>query len=433
MISLHEIKRTIKSVVSESRRDLKRGRIKLSEIYNMIMEKMLDDFEYVRRDDPSMQNYIQKRKETAFTYDATVDPERDKQKRAYLHPASVPVNDKDNQPIYIINKKGKKVRYNGVKNDANGEQYDIDFLRRTIMARPKKMLQTNAKMLKSGGVKVFYYNIGMPALAGLAVDEGTGDFIEVNTCPGAGACKLFCYAREGGYIQWKSVFEGQARKLNFLINDPAGFKNKLAAEIGSQYKTRTRKGEKMVVRWHDAGDFFSPSYFKIAKELAQEFPGVKFYGYSKIASSFEGQLPNLVMNFSTDAQMKEKQQVDIYKTKLSIVLTDISEKELKEFMEKKEVMNKDGEMEEQWVWTDLKGFKYRVAAKYNGKVFAAKSQHGEQQIVVNPDTLLSYDEMEKIPENPNTPLKWNVIVRPQGDGDDSASRSDVWITFLIMH
>ena len=46
------------------------------------------------------------------------------------------------------------------------------------------------------------------------------------------------------------------------------------------------------------------------------------------------------------------------------------------------------------------------------------------------NNLLTYDEMNETP--PGEKLKWNVIVMP-GDGDESASRSDVLGTYLIIH
>ena len=63
---------------------------------------------------------------------------------------------------------------------------------------------------------------------------------------------------------------------------------------------------------------------------------------------------------------------------------------------------------------NLKKLKERLAAKYN----------------VSDTSILTYDEMMKI--SPGKEMKYNVIVRP-GDGDDSANRSDVLGTYLLIH
>jgi hypothetical protein len=62
----------------------------------------------------------------------------------------------------------------------------------------------------------------------------------------------------------------------------------------------------------------------------------------------------------------------------------------------------------------LKILKKKLALKYN----------------MPEDSVITYDEMMKIPVGDKP--KWNVIVKP-GDGDDSANRSDVVGTWLLIH
>ena len=142
--------------------------------------------------------------------------------------------------------------------DENDRKFDLDKLKAAIITRPVKLLKQNEKITHSGGETAQYYNIGLPALKGLAVNEKTGDFVVVDTCPGAGACKVYCYAKKGGYVQWKASSLSQTRQLNFLLDDPDGYKAKLKAELASAEKKYGKKDTKVVVRWHDAGDFFSP-------------------------------------------------------------------------------------------------------------------------------------------------------------------------------
>jgi hypothetical protein len=47
------------------------------------------------------------------------------------------------------------------------------------------------------------------------------------------------------------------------------------------------------------------------------------------------------------------------------------------------------------------------------------------------DTIVTYDEMNRIPEGPKP--KWNVVVFPAGHGDLGASRLDVSKQFLMFH
>ena len=76
-----------------------------------------------------------------------------------------------------------------IKNE-EGREYDLDSLRKEIMTRPASILGQNAKMQHSETGTEAIFDIGLPALKGLAVNEKTGQFVVVDTCPGAGACKI---------------------------------------------------------------------------------------------------------------------------------------------------------------------------------------------------------------------------------------------------
>lgn len=119
-----------------------------------------------------------------------------------------------------------------IKNGAD-QTYDQEKLKSAIKARPEKILKQNKKMEKSAGENTIFFDIGLPALVGLAVNEQTNQFIVVNTCPGAGACKVYCYAKKGGYVQWKDASMSQTRLLNYLVNDPQGFKTQFENELRS--------------------------------------------------------------------------------------------------------------------------------------------------------------------------------------------------------
>ena len=117
----------------------------------------------------------------------------------------------------------------------NGETYDLEALAADITVRPNKLLKQNAKMQHTEGPykgqTEIYFDLGLPALNGLGYNEEKKEFVEINTCPGAGECKTFCYALKGGYVQWENVAISQTRRLNYLYNDPVGFFEQLNTEI----------------------------------------------------------------------------------------------------------------------------------------------------------------------------------------------------------
>jgi hypothetical protein len=359
--------------------------------------------------------------------------------------------------------------------DENDKTFDLDKLKSAITTRPEKILKQNEKITHSGGGSTVYFNIGLPALKGLAVNEKTGDFVIVDTCPGAGACKVYCYAKKGGYVQWKASSLSQTKQLNFLLNDPAGYKAKLESEIRaeqSKYKDKNLsidkkrrkvllkvfkkdtvddilKGKldqgaidsvirnrnlsplsttdtKLVIRWHDAGDFFSDDYLDLAYSVAKDFPDVDFYAYTKMASVSKGSKPsNFKMNFSAGADPSQEKQINLQTTKHSTVvpkpmfadLVDRVEIPDPTFKFNPKKPDKKAKLIKKLIYKSpdaVKILKKKLALKYN----------------MPEDSVITYDEMMKIPVGDKP--KWNVIVKP-GDGDDSANRADVVGTWLLIH
>ena len=300
-----------------------------------------------------------------------------------------------------------------VKNEA-GKKYNTEALKSAIMQRPKSILGQNAKMQHSETGTEAVYDIGLPALKGLAVNENTGEFVVVDTCPGAGACKTYCYAMKGSYVMFKAVSLGLSRMLNFLLNDPEGFAAKLNDEIAEAKLKNAKKGAKTVVRWHDAGDFFSEQYLDMAYAVANANPGVSFYAYTKMGDVANASRPkNFNMNFSQGASSEQEKKVDIVRTKHSKVVPkdmffDLIDRDGNN-------LNKDSKGRMQFASPEKrKEFKIRLAHKYT----------------IDPTTILTYDEMMQLPIGSKP--KWNVIVMP-GDGDNSANRNDVVGSYLLFH
>jgi len=300
-----------------------------------------------------------------------------------------------------------------VKDEA-GKTFDTDKLRAAIMTRPERILGQNAKMQHSETGTEAIFDIGLPALKGLAVNEKTGEFVVVDTCPGAGACQTYCYAMKGSYVMFKAVSMGLARMLNFLLNDPAGFADKLNSEIAAARSKYAKKGAKIVVRWHDAGDFFSPEYMDMAYGVAEANPDVGFYAYTKMGDVANAKRPkNFNMNFSQGAKTGQEKKVNITRTKHSKVVPKDMFFDL--IARKGNELIKDAKGRMQFASPEnLEKFKTQMAQKY----------------AIDKNSILTYDQMMKIPVGAEP--KWNVIVMP-GDGDNSANRNDVIGSYLLFH
>ena len=308
-----------------------------------------------------------------------------------------------------------------------GELIDLEDFKKLITQRPKVgkdgfyILAENKKMSKSAGPDDVFKNFGIPALNALVVNERTGKFTVMSTCPGAGKCVHTCYALGGGYVQYSPTFLKMTRALNFLLNDPQGFFRLLDQDVKKLVAGTKKKN--VYVRWHDAGDFFSDQYQKLFYTVCLKNPTVRFYAYTKVARVVNStdKPDNFVINFSAGSSLEsEEAQVDLSGVKLSRTVPNNLFKDLIVkrgtgvfYMEK-------GKRKEETKWVYKKPefvdvAKQRLAKEYN----------------IPLETIITYDEMVETPES-DEPLKWNVIVK-QGEGDKSASRRDVHQTLLFIH
>ena len=303
--------------------------------------------------------------------------------------------------------------------DENNTEWDLDDLAKQITTRPRAILGTNAKMEKSATEGEIVYDLTLPALSGIVVDEETGDFVEITTCPGAGACQLFCYARKGGYVMFPASSMSAAQALNFLVNDPEGYSARVNQEIQSVKKKADKHSIQLVVRWHDAGDFFSKEYLDLAFDVARANPDVEFYAYTKIADVATANKPNnFIINFSSGSKRGEEKKVEFHKSAGNVVKQGVTiPKDMFFDLIARDgtKLNKDAKGRTQFKDHDaLNEFKRRIAVKYN----------------VNPATIITYDQMLATPVG--TEPKWNVIVQP-GAGDRAANRKDVIDSYLMFH
>ena len=309
-----------------------------------------------------------------------------------------------------------------ITRDDGGTEWDLDDLKSQIMQPPRQILGTNAKMAKSKQEGAITYDLTLPALSGIVVDEETGEFVEVITCPGAGECQTYCYARKGGYVMFPASSMSAAQALNFLVNHPSDYMEKFDGEVKKAAALASKNGIKLLVRIHDAGDFFSKEYYNLMMDVAKNNPDVKFYFYTKMGQIVtDPDTPdNVVKQFSPGAKSREVKTVQVQRdagrhVKDAVTLpkdmfrdlfvTDAKGKYVKD--EKGRTQVKSNEAWQQ--------FRQELGAKYN----------------IDPNTVITYDEMNRIPEGPAP--KWNVVVFPAGHGDLGASRLDVANQFLMFH
>lgn len=97
----------------------------------------------------------------------------------------------------------------------------------------------------------------------------------------AGECKAGCYAQQGAYA-WSNVAQAFKARHEATLRDD--FVEMMSAEIGVKHRTAQRTGDRLMIRIHDSGDFYSPEYLMKWVNVVSKFPDVHFYAYTKSVS-----------------------------------------------------------------------------------------------------------------------------------------------------
>jgi hypothetical protein len=297
----------------------------------------------------------------------------------------------------------------------SGETVDLDAFKNILTKRPEELLRQNAKMKKSSTEDTVFYNTTLPALKGLVIDEDTGEFKIVDTCPSAGACQLVCYAKHGSYTLFPEVSMFQNRTLNYLFNDPESFQGQLEAEI--KLAAVKHRNKRVQIRWNDSGDLLSPKFFNIVMDIVKNTPMVDHYIYTKeveMTKAFPNPPENVIFNFSYGARKEQEKLIDPKKDKVSYIVNvedKVKEPELYAITRFKYIEIGD---DKKWKYNNVDATKSIISQKYN----------------IDPKTLLTIDELKDTPKGDAG--QYNVIVLP-GESDLSASRRDVRGTYLIIH
>ena len=300
---------------------------------------------------------------------------------------------------------------------------DVEHFIREITSKPKLIFDRNPKMEKGDkGALQYTVNTGLPALRSILYDKDNNKFYTINTCPGAGACAVNCYARKGFYIMNDGKNLKYTQRLNLLLNDPEEYENIIMDELDPlayKIKRESRKlGEdiKLIIRWNDAGDFFSKKYYDIARSVTNQLISSGFniesYAYTKMGDIANISDDNFIMNFSDDANKRETEKVDTDSVKISKIVPKELFKDI--FVKKGPHFVKDENGKPTFNEGGEENLKKLIVSKYN----------------------VPYESLVYTTELPSTqgePLKYDVIVLPTGDSDVGAQRRDVKISFLCEH
>lgn len=287
--------------------------------------------------------------------------------------------------------------------DKDKSEVDIDSFIQRITEEPNNIVNSNDKMLKSGGPHEYVYKTGIPALRGIVYDIENKTFHYINTCPGAGSCAIICYAMKGNYVRYPASYDSMTKRLNLLLNNPSRYEEMMFEDlkrIAIEHSAFKGYKAKVILRWNDSGDFFTKKYVDIANSvmvsLKKEGYNVESYAYTKIGDVATNDA-EFDTTFSQGANKKETSKVDLDTKKTSLVIP----KELADGINLMKV-------------SDEEIYKQRVAKFFN----------------YNPSSIITYEELMQTPKGNEE--KWNVIITSE-DGDDAAFRKDVKHVLLKQH
>ena len=139
----------------------------------------------------------------------------------------------------------------------------IDLNHTQILTQNDKMRKTS----KENDIRL--YNFGITALQ----SHTTGR----KTCPFAGECAKFCYARKGSFI-WTNTKKAYEKRY-LLTKEKSLFIDKMTNAIERRKATH--------IRIHDSGDFYNFDYINSWFEIINKFSNVKFYAYTKSKILFD--------------------------------------------------------------------------------------------------------------------------------------------------
>jgi hypothetical protein len=120
-----------------------------------------------------------------------------------------------------------------------------------------------------------------------------GDGIKFNTCPNAGFCAKFCYAKFGRW-RFSNVLKAHTDKLKLVLFERGKWIEMMNQELAK------KKYRDKYIRIHDGGDFFDYNYALDWLDFAYRFEDICFYTYTKEVKMFKELTlpPNFIVIYS---------------------------------------------------------------------------------------------------------------------------------------
>ena len=118
----------------------------------------------------------------------------------------------------------------------------------------------------------------------------------IKSCPGSTKeCRQWCYARKAERMYPQVL---PFREKNFKLSKNPFFYNNLIMCI-----VKARKKPKQI-RIHESGDFYSQKYFDQWRTVANTYPSIIFYGYTKNFNLDLSMKPNNMILLASDDNKK---------------------------------------------------------------------------------------------------------------------------------
>lgn len=181
---------------------------------------------------------------------------------------------------------------------------EIESEPRPERSRPEVLLTQNSELRRDG-----IYNWTLPAFH-VELSDGS----RFNACPSAGVCARVCYARFGTY-RFSNVARRHLANLEYVLEEPDRWFRHMDYELDHPRFHKNGRPHRLdhdpedvwladwirrggpAIRIHDAGDFFSESYFDAWRRLADRHLTTLFYAYTKEVSLVGPRLDRLPPNF----------------------------------------------------------------------------------------------------------------------------------------
>ena len=182
-----------------------------------------------------------------------------------------------------------------------------------------RLLTINGKMKKTSQrflARVMNFGI-------VAYKSSTGRI----TCPFAGECASFCYARKGTY-RFKNSKKAYEERYQATLKDD--FIELMSANIMIE--------NPKYVRIHDSGDFYSREYLYKWITIMNRFPDIRFYAYTNSVAIIKDAIKDLPENFDYIFSMNGKQDllINIKKDRHAVIFSSLDDMEKSNYINSSE-------------------------------------------------------------------------------------------------